>query len=277
MKANGTIVVLYVPLIIIACLLIFLFIIGVKNLFSKIDWYGSSNDSSNTVSSDSNQVTDTENISTEKIDEVVSVSLYDTVVNDDPDDEISNFSRLKINDYRCYHFKVSLSGADSVQLSYIIYYSDEETDSDTFPMKHNGDSGCCWFELTDKIDYEYSGTEKVEIYRDDTGEVIYTFSVEVYNDVSEADDDYMNDGQIFPNSSDEYLSSSDVESLSSNDIQEAINEIYARHGYKFNNDELTDYFSKYDWYHPTISSEDFSTNVFSDIERKNIELLSEYR
>ncbi|WP_433836357.1 YARHG domain-containing protein [Flavobacterium anhuiense] len=49
------------------------------------------------------------------------------------------------------------------------------------------------------------------------------------------------------------------------------NEIYARKGYVFSSPEYADVFKKYDWYKPVS---DNSSIVFSDIEAKNITILS---
>lgn len=36
-------------------------------------------------------------------------------------------------------------------------------------------------------------------------------------------------------------------------------------------------FHKYDWYHPSIAPEDFSTDMFNDVERENIETMQRER
>ena len=83
--------------------------------------------------------------------------------------------------------------------------------------------------------------------------------------------------QIFADSSTRYLTDSEAASLSQADIQTAINEIFARHGYIFETAEIYAHFQQYDWYQPTVSKDSFNTAVFSDIERSNVELLSRYR
>src|SRR6185436_3023992 len=49
------------------------------------------------------------------------------------------------------------------------------------------------------------------------------------------------------------------------------NEIYARKGYVFSNSEYSEIFKKYNWYKPV---KDNKSIVFSDIESKNITILS---
>lgn len=82
---------------------------------------------------------------------------------------------------------------------------------------------------------------------------------------------------ILPESNSRYLTSADITGLSSNDIQLAINEIYARRGRMFNSADVRAYFESKSWYNGTISPEAFSESVFNDYERKNIDFLSRFR
>lgn len=59
--------------------------------------------------------------------------------------------------------------------------------------------------------------------------------------------------------------------LSPNSLSFARNEIYARHGRKFTNQFISDYFSEYSWYTPSIEPEDFDESILSEIEKRNIE------
>ena len=85
------------------------------------------------------------------------------------------------------------------------------------------------------------------------------------------------DTQIFADSSRRYLTDGEVSGLSQADIQTAINEVFARHGYIFETQEIADHFRQYDWYEPTVSKDLFDTSVFNDYETANVELLSRYR
>lgn len=81
---------------------------------------------------------------------------------------------------------------------------------------------------------------------------------------------------VLPGSSSSYLSASDVKNLSSYQLMIARNEIYARHGRKFNDSQLQSYFNSKSWYKGTVNPEDFSTSVFNDYEIKNIQLIQSY-
>ena len=58
-------------------------------------------------------------------------------------------------------------------------------------------------------------------------------------------------------------------------IHLAKNEIYARHGYIFTNEDLYNYFMGCIWYSPTCSSADFEDDVFNECERANLEILAD--
>ena len=58
-------------------------------------------------------------------------------------------------------------------------------------------------------------------------------------------------------------------------IHLAKNEIYARHGYIFTNEDLYNYFMGCIWYSPTCESADFDDDVFNEFERANLEILAE--
>ena len=58
-------------------------------------------------------------------------------------------------------------------------------------------------------------------------------------------------------------------------IHLAKNEIFARHGYIFADQDLYNYFMGCIWYIPTTAPEDFSDEVFNEYERENLKLLDE--
>lgn len=83
-----------------------------------------------------------------------------------------------------------------------------------------------------------------------------------------------NGGFIFPNSDSSYLSNAQVSALSDNDLQLAINEIYARRGRIFKDANLNAYFNSQSWYEGKYTPEEFEKNVkFNTYEQKNLQLL----
>lgn len=87
-----------------------------------------------------------------------------------------------------------------------------------------------------------------------------------------------NNSFIFPNSSTSYISKADVEKLSADELNIAINEIYARYGRIFKNASLAEYFNSQSWYTPKYTPEEFDANVqFNEYEQANLRLLISYR
>ena len=72
------------------------------------------------------------------------------------------------------------------------------------------------------------------------------------------------------------LTKKDVKGLSKDQCRYARNEIYARHGRKFTDKKLQDYFDNQSWYEGTVEPEDFDESVLSKVEKKNIKLLKKY-
>ncbi|MGN1458234.1 MAG: YARHG domain-containing protein, partial [Acutalibacteraceae bacterium] len=80
---------------------------------------------------------------------------------------------------------------------------------------------------------------------------------------------------IFFDSDVRCLTENEVKKLDSKDIEYAINEIYARHGYIFKDEELSNYFNNKSWYSGNV--EDINSIQFNSYEEQNIELLNKYR
>ena len=78
------------------------------------------------------------------------------------------------------------------------------------------------------------------------------------------------DDYIFPRSSYDYLNSSDFAGKTKEELRRGRNEIYARHGRRFNDKSLQWYFDSKPWYHGTISPGAFKESVLNDWEKENI-------
>ena len=87
-----------------------------------------------------------------------------------------------------------------------------------------------------------------------------------YNDSSE---------YILPDSNTRYYTMDEIVQLPIDGLRLARNEIFARHGYSFKDEELKNYFSQWSWYEPTdISSEEIE-NILNDYEKQNLQLIRE--
>ena len=81
---------------------------------------------------------------------------------------------------------------------------------------------------------------------------------------------------ILKDSSSRYLTKDDLQGLSADDCRIARNEIYARHGRKFDDEGLQSHFNSCSWYQGTIEPSDFQETMLSDIEVANKNLIVEY-
>ena len=86
--------------------------------------------------------------------------------------------------------------------------------------------------------------------------------------------DTSNTSEPLFNTDREYYTAEDFADAPESVIRVAKNEIYARHGYIFNDSDMNNYFNGMDWYTPSIDSANFSDNIFNEYEKANLELLN---
>ncbi len=77
---------------------------------------------------------------------------------------------------------------------------------------------------------------------------------------------------IFPESDYVRLTMSELELLTPKQLRLARNEIYARHGYIFESDDLRIYFSKKSWYFPNPN---YNSSLLNSIEKYNVKLIQD--
>ena len=83
---------------------------------------------------------------------------------------------------------------------------------------------------------------------------------------------------IFPDSDSCYLTDEDLAGYSSDQLELAKNEIYARHGRKFVTQRIADYFNSKSWYKGTEDPETFDDNqgdIFNEYEVTNISKIAD--
>lgn len=83
-----------------------------------------------------------------------------------------------------------------------------------------------------------------------------------------------NNDLVFSDISTRKLTSSDVENLSQESIQQAINDICALHGYNFTTPSIKSHYQQFSWYKP---SSNFSESSFNSVEEYNYKFLQKYR
>ena len=85
-------------------------------------------------------------------------------------------------------------------------------------------------------------------------------------------------GERFPQTRLYALAPSDLNHFDNNTLRYAINEMYARHGADFKNDELKRTFTAFDWYQPVRGrTYDQTDALFTTLETENLKLLGQVR
>lgn len=95
---------------------------------------------------------------------------------------------------------------------------------------------------------------------------------------SEESKDISGRDYIFPDSDSRYLTDEDLEGYSSDQLELAKNEIYARRGRKFVTQRIADYFNSKSWYKGTEDPETFDDNqgnIFNEYEVANISKIAD--
>ena len=82
---------------------------------------------------------------------------------------------------------------------------------------------------------------------------------------------------ILPESSTRYLSAAEINALTPDIARFALNEVYARHGRRFNDTTLQQYFDAQPWYVGTVAPNDFKESWLNEIEKANIQKLNQRR
>ena len=82
-----------------------------------------------------------------------------------------------------------------------------------------------------------------------------------------------NEATSAPTFSTRLLREADLRGTSKQDLRFLRNEIYARHGYRFNSRDLQEYFSTKDWYRPQFDDVD---HLLSEIEKENIKFIERH-
>ena len=103
------------------------------------------------------------------------------------------------------------------------------------------------------------------VYETEDDEELYNIKADGYYD-------------IFPDSNARYLDYADVEDMDAYTVRLGLNEIYARHGRKFNDANLQEYFNSQPWYTPVYTPDEFNAienSVFNAYEKANVKFLAD--
>lgn len=103
---------------------------------------------------------------------------------------------------------------------------------------------------------------------------ISIMSDEEIGNYRQAKEEQMRAQYIFPDSNSRYLSEEEVRAVETDRLFIGRNELFARHGYIFQDEGLQQHFNSMPWYSGTVTAEQFNADaVFNDFEKKNAELI----
>lgn len=93
----------------------------------------------------------------------------------------------------------------------------------------------------------------------------------------EAAPEAVSSGYLAPSDT-QYLTDADLSGLSSWEVTLARNELYARYGYSFQNEEIRNYFLTQSWYSPNaaVHSGTFQVSTFNAYESANLDFIIKY-
>lgn len=128
-----------------------------------------------------------------------------------------------------------------------------------------------------RLDYEYSSTyEKDYVFSQSPSSGAFMSDNQVVTVYISRGELPVSTDYILPYSDIEYISESELVGMDKRTSELALNEIYARHGRKFNDSSIQSYFNEKSWYDGFIEPEDFSDSVFNKYETKNIATIDSY-
>jgi len=107
--------------------------------------------------------------------------------------------------------------------------------------------------------------------------LIKEYEAKLNGDVEEPEnnaDNYLKTG-MFPFTSIRKITYNDVQGLSAWELKVMRNEIYARHGFVFQTDELKEYFAAQEWYKPLNNNVEAQKQL-SPLEQENINFIRSY-
>ncbi len=113
---------------------------------------------------------------------------------------------------------------------------------------------------------------------DDNNTVVVTQKPEEGNEQIYDEQTYetKNDSEYFYPSHERYITRSELNSYSRDEIRLILNEMYARHGYIFKLEEYSSYFLQQDWYSPRYENQETAQAFFNSYEEANRLTIIEY-
>lgn len=152
--------------------------------------------------------------------------------------------------------------------------TDSEHDDNISDPVDLDDSDDTYDEIGEYDDNDYDDTVSDPVDLDDEYEDNEHSEYESY--VSTDPDDYPEDFLI-PGSDNHYITKSDYDWMDEDEVQRAINEIYARRGRVFKESDYGKFLQHCNWYTPIYSADEFEEEWFNSYEEKNLKKLVAHR
>lgn len=165
-----------------------------------------------------------------------------------------------------------------------LFYTHAYNEEHEYEMYYyNGDTLIKYIKDNGSYDYKKIPENKWSYFTLEEGKDLYEL---YHNDYDEDNDDYSyNDEDNFSstdyillNSDSRYIDKSELSSLSQWQLRLARNEIYARYGYTFEDEELQKYFLNKSWYEEdsSINKDTWSDDSLNEYEKANRDLIVSY-
>ncbi len=143
----------------------------------------------------------------------------------------------------------------------IVVFAYGRTDSNQMAQAEQAEQGAL-------LQMEEPDEENAEDAKEDEEDI-----KEIEEEAAEVVEEAENADYLVPDADTRYYTSSELSGLTKDQLRLARNEIYARHGRRFNDSELQSYFDSKPWYNGTIQPDDFDESVFNKYEKENINLI----
>lgn len=179
--------------------------------------------------------------------------------------------------YLCHDFVISNEGSNSAFESSLSYYEYLPGDSSLtlkeqiiYESEYDEENPCLYRTL------ENPTPQPISNEMADTIKATYkNMKLELTPLQDNASNGYGSE-YILPGSDSRYIDESELYGLSAAECRLARNELYARHGRKFNSADLQNYFNAQSWYSPTVEADAFSDSMFNEYEKANRDLIMAY-
>lgn len=152
---------------------------------------------------------------------------------------------------------------------------DDETDIEAEDETDSEEESTILTDVTYGEDAEGNPAAESTPSKEPSPVIVPEISVDI-NSPSYAYHDFIGTDSILPESSIREYDLSELQNLDAKACVLARNEIYARHGRVFTNEDLMAYFSAKSWYTPSVPADEFSNSVLTAVEKHNKDLIVSY-